>query len=47
MHNFILRESEVGFRVAQAEDDEYCGFGPLLDLQFMLYVREQEVQHVV
>ena len=46
MHDFIIRELEVGFRVASAEDSEACGFGPLLDLQYMLYVRDQEAQHV-
>ncbi len=35
MHDFILRELEVGFRVASAEDSEYCGFGPLIDYMFM------------
>jgi hypothetical protein len=34
MHEFVLRECEVGFRVAADEDSEAVGFGPLLDLQF-------------
>lgn len=33
MHDFVLRECEVGTRVALAEDDEACGFDPLLDAQ--------------
>lgn len=33
MHDFVLRELEVGTRVAVAEDDEACGFGPLFDVQ--------------
>jgi hypothetical protein len=36
MHDFILRELEVGTRVAMAEDDEACGFGPLFDLMVSL-----------
>jgi hypothetical protein len=38
MHDFILRECEVGFRVAAVEDDEACGFGPVFDLQYQEYV---------
>lgn len=38
MHDFVLRELEVGFRVAVAEDSEACGFGPLLDLAYSLDV---------
>lgn len=34
MHEFVLRELEVGTLVALAEDDEACGFGPLWDLRF-------------
>jgi hypothetical protein len=39
MHDFILRECEVGFRVAAAEDSEACGWGPLMDLDYELYCR--------
>jgi hypothetical protein len=31
MHDFVIRELEVGFRVAAHEDSEACGFGPLFD----------------
>ena len=41
MHDFVLREQEVGTRVAMAEDDEACGFGPLFDAQYMEYLRER------
>jgi hypothetical protein len=44
MHDFVMRELEVGFRVAAAEDSEACGFGPLLDLQYMEYIRYQNEQ---
>jgi len=36
MHDFIVRECEVGTRVAMAEDDESTGFGPLFDWQVSL-----------
>jgi hypothetical protein len=39
MHDFIVRECEVGTRVALAEDDEACGFGPLFDLQVSRWER--------
>jgi len=42
MHDFILRECEVGTRVALAEDDEACGFGPLFDLSVTMYEQEME-----
>ena len=35
MHDFVLRECEVGYRVAVAEDSEECGYGPLLDAMFV------------
>lgn len=28
MHDFILRDLELGERVAMAQDAEDCGFGP-------------------
>lgn len=40
MHDFILRECEIGFRVAAAEESEMCGFGPLFDLQMLGYMKE-------
>lgn len=39
MHDFVLRELEVGERAALAEDDEACGFGPLLDASYAEYLR--------
>jgi len=42
MHDFILDEMELGTRVAHALDDEACGFGPLFDLSYKLYM-EQEI----
>ena len=41
MHDFVLREAEVGTRVAMAEDDEACGFGPMFDASFVEYLRER------
>jgi hypothetical protein len=40
MHNFILDEMELGTRVAMALDNEACGFGPLFDLSYELYMKE-------
>jgi hypothetical protein len=42
MHDFILRELEIGTRAAMAEDDEACGFGALFDLSFEMYLREHK-----
>lgn len=42
MHGYILTEIELGSRVANALDDEWCGFGPLLDLQYELYLARNE-----
>ena len=44
MHQFVLDELELGTRVAMALDDEACGFGPLFDLSYRLYMEEQESQ---
>jgi hypothetical protein len=41
MHDFILDEMELGTRVAQALDDEACGFGPLFDLSYKLYMEQE------
>jgi hypothetical protein len=35
MHDFVLREAEVGFRVALAEDEDAC-----MGADFRLYVAE-------
>jgi hypothetical protein len=42
MHDFILRECELGSRAALAEDDEWCGFGPLFDLQYAEYIARDQ-----
>lgn len=42
MHDFVMRELEVGWRVAAAEDDEACGFGPLFDLSYEEYLKREE-----
>jgi hypothetical protein len=39
MHDFILRECEVGTRVAIGEDSEYVGFGAVFDLQYAEYLK--------
>lgn len=44
MDQFIRDELELGTRVAMALDDEACGFGPLFDLSYRLYMEEQENQ---
>ena len=44
MDQFIRDEVELGTRVAMALDDEACGFGPLFDLSYRLYMEEQEHQ---
>jgi hypothetical protein len=43
-HEFIIREAEMGTRVAHAEDDEQCGFGPLFDVLYQQYINEQREQ---
>jgi len=42
MHDYILAEAELGPRVAKCQDDEDCGFGALLDLDYLSYVASQE-----
>lgn len=44
MHDFVLTEAELGTRAAIALDNEACGFGPLFDLQYDEWVREQETR---
>ena len=39
MHDFILRELEIGYRAAVVEDSERCGWSALDDLSFELYMR--------
>lgn len=42
MHNFILRELEIGTRAAMIEDDEYvmCYPSAILDIQYREHCRE-------
>lgn len=42
MHDFILRELEIGFRAAAVEDSERCGWSALDDLIFAQYVAEDD-----
>lgn len=46
MHDFVLRELEIGRRAAACEDDERAWWGlvppAILDIQYEQYVREQE-----
>lgn len=42
MHDFILTEAEVGFRVAVDQDSEDCGWSALMDLSYEMYCREQD-----
>lgn len=44
MDQFIRDELELGTRVAQALDDEACGFGPLFDLSYRLYMEAEGAQ---
>jgi hypothetical protein len=37
MHDFVLREYEIGRRAAAAEDAEQCGYGALADLDFLAW----------
>lgn len=41
MHEFVLREAEVGKRVAAAEDNEACGWSAIDDLQYLAWCKEQ------
>lgn len=42
MHDWIMDELELGARVAHALDAEACGFGPLFDLQYQIYIEQEE-----
>jgi hypothetical protein len=43
MHDFVMRECEVGTRVAMFEDSESCGWSALDDLEYSSWaLREQE-----
>lgn len=37
MHDFVLREAEIGWRAAVNEDSESTGAGPMLDLEFLAW----------
>lgn len=41
MHDFVIRELEIGRRAAACEDSEACGFDAIFDLAYEQYVREQ------
>lgn len=42
MHDWIMDEFELGARVAHALDAEACGFGPLVDLQLLEHLRDED-----
>lgn len=42
MHDFVIREMEVGTRAAICEDSETCGYSALFDLSYEEYIRCQE-----
>lgn len=42
MHNWLIDELELGERVAHALDAEACGFGPLFDLQYRIYLEGEQ-----
>lgn len=44
MHDFVLREAEVGTRVAVCEDNEQCGWGALEDLSFEIWAEQEREQ---
>lgn len=46
MHDFILRDMELGERVAMAQDDEDCGYGALFDLSYEQYLAEEYARTV-
>jgi hypothetical protein len=39
MHEFVLRELEIGTRAARYEDSERCGWSALDDLHYAEWVR--------
>lgn len=45
MHDFLLRELEIGRRAAMVEDSERCGWSALDDLSYEEYVRGQSHDH--
>lgn len=42
MHDFILRECEIGLRAAMCEDSEACGFDAIFDLLYEEYCRTHQ-----
>lgn len=38
MHDFVMRELEIGYRATMFEDSEMCGWSALNDLQYEEYV---------
>lgn len=43
MHDFVIRELEIGSRAAAYEDSEACGWSALLDLSYAEYCRTEVV----
>jgi hypothetical protein len=41
MHDFILREIEIGARAAMYEDSEYCGSNALDDISYQEYLERE------
>lgn len=41
MHDFVLRELEIGRRAAACEDSEACGWSALMDLDYAEYCTAQ------
>lgn len=41
MHDYVLRELEIGTRAAMCEDSEQCGWNAINDLQYSEWCRQQ------
>lgn len=44
MHDFVLRELEIGNRAAMYEDSELNGWSALNDLDYIAYVKQEQEQ---
>lgn len=42
IHEYVLREIEIGPRAARCEEDEACGYGPLFDQLYESYVAAEK-----
>lgn len=42
MHDFVMRELEIGTRAAMVEDSERCGWSALDDLAFVRYMAQYD-----